>query len=374
MTITQLSLENFRNIRAAQLKTLSPRLNVIVGDNGSGKTSLLESIYVLGVGRSFRCAGLLQAKQLIHTGEALCRVIAKVQPAEESTGMAVQPMTLAMQRALHKNEWRLAGEPVKRIVDIAQVLPVQLLNAQRYRLLQQPPEERRQVLNWGLFHVEQSFLNQWQRLQRLLKQRNAALRQTRPVAAEVFAWDDELVHLSTNIHEMRKRFFQEWLVVIWECLPPSLQALPLQFDYMPGWDMNNSLQTLLQQRYARDCQLKYTSVGIQRSDFRVSLDGVDVQYRLSLGQQKLLVTTLFVAQYLWLLKYQNKTAIYLIDDLISDLDVVAYNSVLKLLARTPAQIWLTSTSSEWMERLPQEWDDQMKKMFHVEHGNIVAVD
>src|SRR5580692_1821733 len=193
MTLQRIQVSDFRCLHSAELE-FDPKFTLISGPNASGKTSVLESIYVLGRGRSFRTRRLdnlirLGANRFVIFGEA---------GAERRTGLGIEGSALGMRA-------KMGGDRVASLAELAAVLPVQIIDPEVHRLIEEGPSRRRRFLDWGVFHVEHNFVSRWQQYQQVLKQRNAALRQRQP-AAVVSAWDGELVRLGSAIDHSRRSY------------------------------------------------------------------------------------------------------------------------------------------------------------------------
>ena len=197
MILSQLELCQVRNLAEAKL-TPSPGVNLIYGANASGKTSLLEAIHILSTSRSFRSLHILH---IIQREKDYLRVIGKVLDAKQ------KEISLGIERDKESTQLRLAGEVVKTASRLASMLPVQIINPDVHKLLEQGPKYRRQFLDWGVFHVEQSFHSIWTEYNRILKQRNAALRSgMKP--ADIQAWDKGLVENALKITQLRSKYIE----------------------------------------------------------------------------------------------------------------------------------------------------------------------
>ena len=166
MSLVKLQLNDFRNIQQASLQ-LSPGLNILVGNNGSGKTSVLEAIHYLGLGRSFRTH---LTGRVVRQGEKGFVLFAQC----ELEGRTV-PIGLAKEKN-GDTQLKIAGAQAQRLADLAELLPVQLIHPDGFDLLTGGPQPRRAWLDWGVFHQQPGFFSLWGRVRRLLKQRNALLR------------------------------------------------------------------------------------------------------------------------------------------------------------------------------------------------------
>ena len=182
-----------------------PELNLIAGENGAGKTSILEAIFLLGRGRSFRTRS---SERLIRHGQASSTVFGRTDdspPKHAGIEIAADGGTRA----------RINGENASSLLELSGVLPVQAIDPEIHKLVDQGPERRRRWLDWLVFHVEPTFGVHWSRYSRALKQRNAALRSG---AAIVDAWDKELVTNGVAITEARQRTLNRLLPRLTETL------------------------------------------------------------------------------------------------------------------------------------------------------------
>ncbi len=180
MPLTWLRVEQFRCLERVELE-LDPHFNLFVGPNASGKTSLLEALFFLGRGRSFRTRRL---DNLIRQGQKEFLIVGK------TAGMP-QAVTLGVQGGREGTEIRIAGRAAQSAAELAEHFPPQVIDPEIHKLLEEGPGRRRRFLDWGVFHVEQAFLPTWQRYHKALRQRNAALKQELPDDA-VGIWDLEL--------------------------------------------------------------------------------------------------------------------------------------------------------------------------------------
>jgi len=335
--------------------TLEPiqSFNLIYGANGSGKSSILEAIHILGIGRSFRSR--TASSVINHEADSLS-VFGNI---EKTTKI---PAGIEKSRR-GNTKIRIAGSDVTTIAELAELLPIQLINPDSYRLLDAGPKYRRQFMDWGLFHVEQSFYDAWRRLQRTLKQRNAALRD----GQEVSVWDPELVEVSEKLHQLRASFMVELLPFVQDVLKELCDLEDLSFNYFPGWDVDRGLEAVLRTAHRRDRELGFTQYGPHRADLQVKSGKLPVHAVLSRGQQKLLVCALSLAQGALVRTLVNKRCIYLIDDLPAELDVAHRRNLVKMLGRLSSQVFVTSVEKEALSSVIKGYD---VKMFHVEHGAI----
>src|ERR1700689_1093527 len=194
MSLSRLQVTDFRCLQSAELQP-DPHFTLISGPNASGKTSLLEAIYVLGRGRSFRTRRL---EHLIRHGLERFVVFGEVETSTRRVLMGVEGSRKGMRA-------QIDGDKPSSLAELALFLPVQIIDPEVHHLIDEGPSRRRRYLDWGVFHVEQSFVGHWQRYQQVLKQRNAALKGRQPRGV-VSVWDSDLVRSGELLGSARARY------------------------------------------------------------------------------------------------------------------------------------------------------------------------
>lgn len=359
MQLTRLDLHDVRNFESARLQ-LPGGVLLVTGDNGSGKTSLLEAVWLLGTGRSFRSNRITP---VIRYGAASLTVFGDIR---RDDGRAV---TLGVSRSRSgESELRVGGEKVRAASMLASVLPVQLINPDSVELVTGAPAKRRQFIDWGTFHVEPSFLDAWKGFRRSLDQRNALLRSGRGSADEFGLWEQRLGDAAQRLDAMRRRY----VAALEPRVQAALDALGMPEDiglhYAGGWDNDQSLVALLAEQRAADRDAGYTRAGPQRADLRLVTHGRRAAEVLSRGQQKVLACALLVAQGRELEAATDKTGVYLVDDLPAELDSDHRRRLGEALAGMKGQVMVTAVQRDLViEGLGQAPE---LTMFHVEQGRI----
>lgn len=355
MLIKTLIINNLRNLNAVEIEP-HPRLNYLVGDNGAGKTSVLESIVVLAKGRSFRSG---QIGALIGPEKDRFRVVATTEHAGK------KQQTLGIERS--RNDWkaRRSGENVRQLSDLAIHLPLILIEPNSHLLISGSPEGRRRFLDWGVFHVEHDYLILWRRYARVLKQRNAALRMQD--AAVVSSLDPIMSALGEKIEHARCRQFEalsKKLAVTLSALSPALKGIKLRYD--KGWK-GEQLYLALQGAQQRDLERCATGPGPHRADIPVYLDGKLARERLSRGEQKILSAALLLSQAM-LMSDNGEKPLLLMDDLASEFDAKHLAGVMALGLQLEAQLWITGTTLEPYTSMACG----EHALFHMEKGKIAS--
>lgn len=358
MSLVRLSVTGVRNLSAVTLAP-SPRINLLYGDNGSGKTSLLEAIHLLGLARSFRSTRL---SPVIQHEQQSCTVFGQLDALAGAHQLGVS------RDRDGEMQIRIDGQNARSAAQLAEALPLQLINPDSFRLLEGAPKVRRQFLDWGVFHVEPRFLPAWQRLQTALRQRNSWLRHGTLDSASQAAWDREMAQASEEIDAYRRAYIQQLKPVFEDTLAQLLDLPGLALSYYRGWDKERNLLDVLQASLARDQALGHTQAGPQRADLRVRLDGHNAAEILSRGQQKLVVCALRIAQGHLLNAARAGQCIYLVDDLPSELDEVHRRALCRLLDDLHCQVFITCVDRDLLK---EGWHAETPvAMFHVEQGQV----
>ncbi|MEE4660195.1 MAG: DNA replication/repair protein RecF [Halieaceae bacterium] len=364
MSLTRLDCTGLRNLSPVSLRQLG-RVNVIYGENGSGKTSLLEAVYLLGMARSFRSSNI---KSVISHGQESCTVYGEVRASETAPRLTVG-VTRARDGSL---DARVGGQTAPSRAALVETLPLQVVHADSFSVLTGNPGSRRQFIDWGVFHVEQHFLNNWQRFQRAIKQRNNLLRRGKMRDAELAPWDAELAAAGEAINVARTRYVAALQPAFHALMRELDDALPvIELRYRRGWASDISVSEALSAARDVDIQQGFTHSGPQRADLRVLAEGRPVAEVLSRGQLKLVVCALKLAQG-GLLKQSGRRCVYLVDDLTAELDQPHAASVAEILEGLDAQVFVTCIGRRDVEAI---WPDARRDqaVFHVEHGKVSPV-
>lgn len=355
MSLAYLEAQGFRNLQQLSIEPCST-VNLIYGENASGKTSLLESIYYLAHGRSFLTNKI---KEIMNVEAERMHVFSKLQINQDRIIPA---------GVLHNREKlliKLDGEKINRLSELAIQLPVIALHPESHQLISGGPKERRQFIDWGLFHVEQSFYTSWQRYQKALKQRNAALR-TNQSPKTFYVWDQQIIETASVIDQLRKQYIETIQSLVAQFQTLLFDDKEIIIDYYRGWNRENDLSTVLEQGLKTDRERGFTHAGPHRADLRFKINGLNAETAVSRGQQKTLVVLLRLMQGLLFNQATNKNSVILFDDLPAELDIQHRQKILKMMSELPAQLFITSIEKKAVDL--SLWSEQ--KMFHVEHGIV----
>lgn len=355
MGLQSLSLRLFRCFAAVDLN-LSPHLNVIEGKNASGKTSILEALYILSRGRSFRTAHLDATVQQGCAGFLL-------------TAQAISqplPMEISLARQDGHLEVNIAGKVVKGLNQLASVFPVQLLDGQANQLINGGPKYRRQFLDWGTFHVERRFYRTWHSYRQALRQRNILLKATRS-GAEVAVWDVELVKHGEELSEIRQRYFQDLCPHVLEFAEQSLDGVSVSVEYRRGWPMGIPFAEALQMWAKKDREFGVTHIGPHHADIVIRVNGQPAQNAISRGQEKVLAAAFLLAQADFYQRESGLSCTLLVDDLAAELDADHLKRLLQRIGEVGTQVIMTAIES--LDTL----NEAAGAVFHVKQGDCHRV-
>jgi DNA replication and repair protein RecF len=348
-------LHNFRNYRD-QVFIPGASVSLITGENGSGKTSLLEGIYLLGSGRSFRTSKL---SSLVMSEQKDFTLFAEVKADEKQTRVGIQRDRQSLIEA------RMDGTRVSSLSDIARVFPVQVLHPGTVELVDGGSTGRRRYLDWIMFHVEHDFIEQWRRLRLAVEQRNRLLKISSLKLRELAVWDRQVAESSARIDGLRRlhmptlvRLFGEELATFGDAVP--WVGLSLFSGWPDGMDIEKALSSSLEQ----DARRGFTSKGAHRADLLLTTKEGQVREVLSRGQQKIVAYALVMAQVRLVRELAGRDCLMLVDDLTSELDKDNASLVMEAVIRVSRQAIVTSLDPE-LGTIQRSTD---YSVFHVEHG------
>lgn len=353
MTLQRLEATGVRNLQPFVL-ALGSGINLIFGANGSGKTSLLEAVHLLGLGRSFRT---LRSRRLITDELSECVVFGRFADGHQAG---------VRKTAGGEAEIRIDGRSQVTMAELALLLPLQLLQPESMALLDEGAKERRAFIDWGVFHVEHGFYPVWARYQRALKQRNSLLRSDKIGRLDARPWDEELGQLAAALHGYRQAYLDVLQPVMQDWLAALLPGVPVELGYYPGWDDQQALAEVLAASWDKDRERGHTLAGPHRADLRVKLGGAPADEVLSRGQKKMTVCALKLAQVALLRAQTGKCCTVLVDDLASELDPAARLRLCQGLEGLEAQVLITCIEPASVRHAFRA----APTMFHVERGVI----
>jgi len=351
VTIKRFTAQGFRCLDNVGFEP-DPDYTLVYGANASGKTSLLEAIAYLGRGKSFRGA---PPTSLIQHGEQAFVLFAQVESGGRMSGVGVRNSRAGL-------EVKVDGVSNGGAAALAAALPLQVIDPDVHNLVCGGPDERRRFLDWLVFHVEPGYLALWRQFRRVLKQRNAALRNKR--ADMLDSLDAVLAQHAETLTLYRKRHCDSLAANIQTMLDELNSGLPvISLGYQRGWSGGDYLEALRLNR-ARDRERGLTLSGPHRADLSLDCAQAPARAILSRGEQKVLAAALLLTQ-AELLATSGEKPVLLLDDLASEFDRFHFDSVLQRALAMGGQALVTGTREENLDR--------PGVVFHVEQGAVREV-
>jgi DNA replication and repair protein RecF len=267
---------------------------------------------------------------------------------------------------------RIAGETVKSASVLAKQLPLLVINANSFQLIEGSPAQRRQFLDWMVFHVKPEFASLWKGLQKTLKQRNTLLRRDKISYSDIQPWDVEFCRLAKEIDSARKEVFEAFFQAF-SALDSALvdTSLGIEMDYIRGWDKDVAFADVLYASFERDSRDGYTHYGPQKADIKLRARQKMASDVLSRGQEKALICAMTITQAHLYKEWAGRDCVFLIDDLLAELDNTHSQSLAKSLNVLNGQVFVTGVSKEGMQLAwAQEKEQKEITVFHVKHGEL----
>lgn len=356
MCIQQIDIYNVRNIDNQSL-TPSSKFNFIYGENASGKSALIEAIFLLGRVKSFRTSSIksiiaFDKPELIVSGQ----IIDHHKPAPTHVGVRMDGKAIEMRHNQKTSSKRS---------DLAHALPLQIIHPKSFELLDAGAQIRREFLDWGVFNHEAGFLPVWKNHKKALAQRNALLKHK--AISQIEVWNKELAAYGTIVHKYRSDYSARLKPVLNATIANFLDLDGFSLNVSAGWEESLTLAECLNQDMEKDLRYGFTNSGSHRGDFQLMFGNKLAKEFVSRGQLKLLVICLKLAQVKLMLEERDYFACILIDDFAAELDKQNRAKLIDFLTALPCQIFLTATEKNDFGRLDKIGD---YKMFHVEQGRI----
>lgn len=355
MSLLKLDIYNVRNIQKESIAP-SPAINFIYGENASGKSALLEAIFILGRAKSFRSTVIKPIINFAHDHLIVSAQLLQSNGSHLHLGIQLDGKTL---------NCRINHNSAQKRSDLAYALPLQIIHPKSYELLDAVPQARREFLDWGVFNKDREFLPIWRKFKKALLQRNFLLK-TRQ-SEQINVWDKELAYYGKIVHSHRQQYLEKLKPVFIRISNEFLAIDKIELKLIAGWDESKELHHVLAEDIDKDMRYGFTHSGPHRGDFQLLINNRLAKDYVSRGQLKLLIMSLKLAQVQLLANEQNNTGCMLVDDFAAELDVINRAKLLQYLSTMECQVFITAAEAADFGDLSQI---KNYKMFHVEQGNI----
>ena len=364
MHIQNLSLVNFKNFEEAEL-SFSSNLNCFIGNNGAGKTNLMDAIYYLSFCKSF--SNTVDGLNIRHDEEFFV-IQGKYTRLDND-----ESIYCGLKRG-QKKHFKRNKKEYKKLSEHIGLLPLIIITPSDINLIMGGSDERRRFLDSLISQYDQVYLDHLIRYNRALLQRNKLLKQ---FASERFfneesleVWSDQLVHYGQLIHEKRVEYLQKFQPIFqqyYELISSGKERIELVHESKL---YEEDFASLLKRSIAKDRILQYTSVGIHKDDILFNLGEYPIKKIGSQGQKKTYLVALKLAQFDFIKDLAGMTPILLLDDIFDKLDKHRVEQIVKLVADDHfGQIFITDTNREHLDQMIEEVDVDFK-IFQVVDGTV----
>ncbi|MEW6984186.1 DNA replication/repair protein RecF [Colwelliaceae bacterium 6471] len=357
MSVCKLITHNFRNLVGATID-FHPDTNFIVGDNGSGKSSILEAIFYLGHGKSFRTSNVSNV-----VTNNFSKFVVSIQDEK------CKQLGISRDSVTGDTEIKIDGQKQSRLSELAKNIAVQIITPESFKLFSGGPKERRRFLDLGLFHVKHDFSGHWRDFAKVLRQRNACLKNRDNIATLEY-WDQAFCKHADIVSDYRHHYVSALVaeVRIWiDVLLPKISS-EVEINYIRGWNSKRTLAQILSENRDRELSFGYSLFGPHKFDVKILFDKQPIESVLSRGQQKLFLLALTFAQAKLIEKVNQVKPILLIDDVGAELDINSRSLLSTAIDKLNCQVIITAIDKIVLE--PFVPTNKNYKMFHVKHGDI----
>lgn len=310
MAVSSLSLTNFRSY-TDQTLALDPVITLVVGPNATGKTNLLEGLFVLATTKSFRA----KDGELVRHGQDFYRLM---------MGQDGTEMTLSYQAGPNGTEKRARHNNTPRsLIDHLGSLRVVLFEPNDLLLINGAPERRRRYLDFILIQTIPGYAKTLSHYRRVLSQRNRLLADWRGANNELFAWNLRLAELATEINNSRRELIDHINDLVGDCyrnIAGSAESVKLSYQGAAGTDFATTFLQLLEDNLSRDIAAGFTTIGPHRDDFTIQFKDAPITAVASRGEMRTVVLALKMAELAYIERQTESRPMLLLDDVFSELD------------------------------------------------------
>lgn len=345
MVLNELTIINYKNIAQAEL-SLSPKINCFIGNNGMGKTNLLDAVYYLSFCKSY--TNPIDSQIISHNAD-MCMLQGKYSFKGES-----EEIVYSAVRRRQKKQFKRNKKEYDRLSDHIGLIPLVMISPTDNELIIGASEGRRKFMDMAISQFDKEYLRSLVRYNKALQQRNALLKlegeQLDMSLLEL--WEDQLVEDGVFIYQKRKEFIEQ-LTPIFNVYYSqiSCSADTVSFDYISQLN-DGGFTELMRKNRQRDMAIGHTTTGIHRDELEMLLDGFPIKKVGSQGQNKTFFVSLKLAQFKYLLEIGGSTPILLLDDIFDRLDAIRVEEIVKLVSGPEfGQIFISDTNRESLDRI-----------------------
>ncbi len=364
MYFKEIELTNFRNYESQKIN-FHNKINIIIGENAQGKTNLIEALYIMSLGKSFRTS---KDNDMIRFGSTLARV----KTVSEKDG---QELTIEIGLVKNKKSLKIDGVRKHKISDLLENIYIVVFSPDDLKIVKEEPEKRRRFMNRELCQLKPVYYNSLSRYKKALAQRNFLLKEEQPDLSTLDIWDEQIAEYGSRIMIYRRSFtekLQRLSQQIHHSLTEGKEKLDLFYESdIPSASAKKGItgqkeifSDILRENRKRDLIRRTTLRGPHRDDLRIEIDGIDVRNFGSQGQQRTSALSLKLAELTLIEEETGEKPVLLLDDVLSELDSARQRQLITSFG--DIQIFITTT------QLNSEISAQLKDyaVFIVENGHV----
>jgi len=361
MRLNSLSILNYKNIREAEL-VFSPKINCFIGNNGMGKTNILDAIYFLSFCKSH--SNSIDSQNILHDAD-----FALIQ-GKYQIGDNIEDVYCGLKHR-QKKQFKRNKKEYERLSDHIGLLPLVLVSPDDSVLISEGSDERRKFVDGVISQYNKNYLQQLLQYNNALKQRNALLKsETLTDDSLLEIWEDQMAFFGSYIHEQRKVFIDEFIPIfqqLYTFISGGNEEISLSYQ---SQHHENDIKFRMQSTRERDKILGYSTQGIHKDELEMLLDGYPIKRVGSQGQNKTYLISLKLAQFYFLKRTHNLSPLLLLDDIFDKLDSERVKKIIELVSgETFGQIFITDTNREHLDSILQQLGKE-SQIFKVKNGEI----
>ncbi|MCI5665006.1 MAG: DNA replication and repair protein RecF [Mediterranea sp.] len=362
MILKRISILNYKNLEQAEL-SFSPKLNCFFGQNGMGKTNLLDAIYFLSFCKS--AGNPIDSQNIRHEADFFV-----IQGFYEEQDGTPEEIYCGMKRR-QKKQFKRNKKEYTRLSDHIGFLPLVMVSPADNELISGGSEERRRFMDVVISQYDKEYLDALIRYNKALLQRNSLLKSEVPVDEELFTiWEEMMAQTGEVVFRKREAFVQEFIPIFqsfYSFISQDKEQVELSYD---SHARNASLLEVIRDSRVRDQIMGYSLHGIHKDDLNMMLGGFPIKREGSQGQNKTYLVALKLAQFDFLKRTGRTVPLLLLDDIFDKLDASRVEQIIKLVGGDGfGQIFITDTNREHLDSILHKIGGDYR-MFQVEHGNI----
>ncbi len=365
MKLDQLLISQYKNNKESLLN-FTPKVNIFVGDNGAGKTNILDAIYYLSFCKS--PFNTLDNNNILHN-ESHFMIRGEYSNHENGNDKVMISYAKGDRKKIKRND-----KEYDRIADHIGEFPLVIISPMDSTLIIGGSEERRKYIDGVISQFDRQYLNTLLNYNKVLQQRNVTLKTMAKDRNSDFSFieilDSQLVEYGMEIYKKRTEFLVDYIPLIkeyYQFISNEKESAGINYRSQLNSD---SFANLLKENHQRDLVLRHTSIGIHRDDLIFELDNYAIKKQGSQGQQKSFLIALKTAQFEYTRNKKGYKPLLLLDDIFDKLDYKRVKQLMKLVSRNEfGQIFITDTNIERIKRIFLEIDVD-KNIFTVVEGNI----